>query len=134
MVRGVLDFHLDRRAGLPPYQQLIQQVQQAVRLGTLVPGDQLPTARSVVAALGINPNTVLKAYRELEHAGVVEMRAGVGTFVLASAPPATVTEHPRLRTRLATWMLAAQQAGLAPGDVRALFEATLTDTYGRGAA
>ncbi|GAA0898650.1 GntR family transcriptional regulator [Virgisporangium ochraceum] len=130
----MLDFHLDRRGGLPPYQQLIQQVQQAVRLGTLVPGDQLPTAKSVVAALGINPNTVLKAYRELEHAGVVEMRAGVGTFVLASAPPATATAHPRLRTRLATWMLAAQHAGLAPGAVQAKFEATFTDTYGRGAA
>ncbi|GIJ61401.1 GntR family transcriptional regulator [Virgisporangium aurantiacum] len=130
----MLEFHLDRHAGLPPYQQLIRQVEQAVRLGVLVPGDQLPTAKSVVAALGINPNTVLKAYRELEHAGVVEMRAGVGTFVLASAPRAAVTEHPRLRTRLATWMLAAHQAGLATGDVRALFEATLTETYGRASA
>jgi GntR family transcriptional regulator len=129
----VLEFHLDRHAGLPPYQQLIRQVEQAVRLGVLVPGDQLPTAKSVVAALGINPNTVLKAYRELEHAGVVEMRAGVGTFVLASAPRAAVTEHPRLRTRLATWMLAAHQAGLATGDVRALFEATIAETYGRAA-
>ena len=130
----MLEFHLDRRSGLPPYQQLMRQVEQAVRLGVLVPGDQLPTAKSVVATLGINPNTVLKAYRELEHAGVVAMRAGVGTFVLATAPRAAVAEHPRLRTRLATWMLAAQEAGLGPNDLRALFESTLADTYGRGEA
>ncbi|WP_090929192.1 GntR family transcriptional regulator [Nonomuraea jiangxiensis] len=126
----MIEFHLDRRAGLAPYLQLVQQVEQALRLGLLLPGDQLPTAKSVVSALGINSNTVLKAYRELEHAGLVEVRAGVGTFVQAGTPPAAVPDHPRLRTRLATWMVAARDAGLAAEDVRALVSTTLREVYG----
>jgi GntR family transcriptional regulator len=125
----VIEFYVDRRAGVAPYLQLVQQVEQAVRLGLLVPGDQLPTAKAVVAALGVNPNTVLKAYRELELAGLVEARQGVGTFVLASVPRATVPDHPRLRTRLATWMADARAAGLTVEDVQALVASTLRDVY-----
>jgi DNA-binding transcriptional regulator YhcF (GntR family) len=125
----VLQFQIDRRGGLAPYLQLVQQVEQAIRLGTLVPGDQLPTAKSVVAALGINPNTVLKAYRELEHRGLVDARPGVGTFVRTGAPMASMPEHPRLRSRLASWMLSARAAGLAEDDVQALVTSALRDVY-----
>ena len=125
----MLRFQIDRRAGLAPYLQLVQQVEQAMRLGALVPGDQLPTAKSVVSALGINPNTVLKAYRELEHRGLVDARPGVGTFVRAGAPMASMPEQPRLRSRLASWMLAARAAGLAEDDVQALVTSALREVY-----
>ncbi len=125
----MLQFQIDRRGGLAPYLQLVQQVEQAIRLGTLVPGDQLPTAKSVVAALGINPNTVLKAYRELEHRGLVDARPGVGTFVRAGAPMASMPEHSRLRSRLSSWMLSARAAGLAEDDVQALVSSALREVY-----
>ena len=79
-------FHLDQRSGVPTYLQLVQQVRQAVRLGILRPGDQLPTVKEVVGTLAINPNTVLKAYRELDHEGLVAARRGVGTFVADELP------------------------------------------------
>jgi GntR family transcriptional regulator len=82
----VIEFHLDDRSGLSPYLQLVQQVRQALRLGLLREGDRLPTVKEVVSHLAINPNTVLKAYRELEHAGLVAARPGVGTFVTATLP------------------------------------------------
>jgi GntR family transcriptional regulator len=125
----VIEFHLDRGCGVAPYLQLVQQVEQAVRLGLLRPGDQLPTAKAVVGTLAINPNTVLKAYREMEHAGLVDTRQGVGTFVRASAPRPTLTDHPRLRARLASWMEQARAAGLGSRDVQALVSATLRETY-----
>src|SRR5438477_24419 len=81
MVLGVIEFRLDQRSGVPTYLQLVQQVKQALRLGILQPGDQLPTVKEVVGKLAINPNTVLKAYRELDHEGVTEGRRGQGTFV-----------------------------------------------------
>jgi GntR family transcriptional regulator len=125
----VIEFHLDRSRGVAPYLQLVQQVEQAIRLGLLRPGDQLPTAKTVVAALTINPNTVLKAYREMEHAGLVDTRQGVGTFVRATAPRPTLRDHPRLRARLATWMGQAHAAGLSSKDVQALVATTLREVY-----
>ena len=83
----MIEFHLDARSGVPTYLQLVQQVRQAVRLGILSPGDQLPTVKDVVSGLAINPNTVLKAYRELDRDGLVEGRRGVGTFVSSTLPP-----------------------------------------------
>ena len=77
----MIEFHLDGRSGVAPYMQLIQQVRRAMRLGLLIEGDQLPTVKDVVAKVAINPNTVLKAYRELEYEGLVAARPGVGTFV-----------------------------------------------------
>ena len=74
----MIEFHLDGRSGVSPYQQIVQQVRNALRLGLLREGDQLPTVKDVVAALAINPNTVLKAYRELEHEGLVQARPGRG--------------------------------------------------------
>ena len=84
----MIEFHLDARSGVPTYLQLVQQVKQAVRLGILQPGDQLPTVKEVVASLAINPNTVLKAYRELDHEGLAEGRRGQGTFVSSRAAAA----------------------------------------------
>ena len=81
----MIEFHLDSRSGVSPYTQLVQQVRHALRLGMLREGDQLPTVKDVVARLAINPNTVMKAYRELEHAGLVAARPGVGTFVTGSS-------------------------------------------------
>ena len=78
----MIEFHLDARSGVPTYLQLVQQVRQAVRLGILRPGDQLPTVKEVVGGLAINANTVLKAYRELDHEGLVEGRRGMGTYRL----------------------------------------------------
>jgi len=85
-------FVLDAQSGVPTYVQLIQQVKNGIRMGLLHPGDQLPTAKEVVGALAINPNTVLKAYRELEREGLVAPRPGAGTFGrrgLGSASPET---------------------------------------------
>jgi GntR family transcriptional regulator len=76
-----MEFHLDQRSGLPMYLQIVQQVKEALRLGLLDIGDQLPTVREVVAEVAINPNTVAKAYRELEREGLVDARPGRGTFV-----------------------------------------------------
>src|SRR3954449_8379062 len=90
---SVIEFHLDSRSGVSPYQQLVQQVRRALRLGLLVEGDQLPTVKDVVARLAINPNTVLKAYRELEHGGLVAARPGVGTFVTATLSDDTLGAH-----------------------------------------
>src|SRR5258708_9291242 len=85
MNRGaVIEFHLDARAGVAPYLQLIHQVRHALRLGLLREGDQLPTVKEVVARLAINPNTVLKAYRQLEYEGLAAARPGIGTFVTAT--------------------------------------------------
>ena len=97
----MIEFHLDARSGVPTYLQLVQQVRQAVRLGILRPGDQLPTVKDVVSSLAINPNTVLKAYRELDHEGLVEGRRGVGTFVSSTPPPPPPDDVKELRSSLA---------------------------------
>src|SRR3954469_23636211 len=99
----MIEFHLDTRSGVPAYLQLVQQVRQAVRLGILRPGDQLPTVKEVVAALTINPNTVLHAYRQLDLEGLVEGRRGVGTFVAADPAPVPVDDLKGLRSSLAQW-------------------------------
>jgi GntR family transcriptional regulator len=117
----MINFHLDTRSGVPTYLQLAQQVRQAVRLGILRPGDQLPTVKEVVSSLAINPNTVLKAYRELDREGVVEGRRGVGTFVLtlpSEPPPDGVKE---LQTALNRWVQRARAAGLDDDAIAALF-------------
>ena len=100
----MIEFHLDTRSGLSPYQQLVQQVRHALRLGLLSEGDQLPKVKDVVASLAINPNTVLKAYRELEHEGLVEGRPGVGTFVLKGLDGPPPHAHAALRRSLLRWI------------------------------
>ena len=120
----MIEFHLNSTSGVSPYQQLVQQVRCALRLGLLGPGDQLPTVKEVVAQLAINPNTVLKAYRELEHSGLVAARPGVGTFVTATLSDASLAAHGRLRQDLRRWLAKARQAGLDDESVEALFQET----------
>src|SRR3989442_13462800 len=96
----MMQFRLDPRSGVSTYLQIAHQVRHALRLGMLRPGDQLPTVKEAVGSLAINPNTVLKAYRELEHHGLVEGRPGLGTFVpktLGGPPP---QQPPSLRRGL----------------------------------
>src|ERR1700754_1946068 len=106
----MIEFHLDGRSGVSPYQQIVQQVRNALRLGLLNEGDQLPTVKDVVAALAINPNTVLKAYRELEHEGLVAARPGVGTFVTRTLADTTLAAHGPLRQDLRRWLGRARRA------------------------
>src|SRR5438105_10927659 len=121
----MIEFRLDTRSGVPTYLQLVQQVRQAVRLGVLQPGDQLPTVKEVVGKLAINPNTVLKAYRELDHEGLVEARRGQGTFVSRALTPAAPAEYASLRSALLRWLERARADGLDEDDVTALFDDAL---------
>ncbi|MFF4156072.1 GntR family transcriptional regulator [Streptomyces sp. NPDC001678] len=124
----MVEFRIDRRSGTAAYVQIVQQVKQALRLGLLAPGDKLPTAKEVVAATAINPNTVLKAYRELDREGLVEARPGLGTFVRRSlARPGAAADSP-LRAELVDWMARARAAGLEREDVAALVASVLDET------
>jgi GntR family transcriptional regulator len=125
--RSAVEFRLDPTSGVPTYLQLVQQVEHALRLGYLEPGDQLPKVREVVAALAINPNTVLKAYRELEHKGLASGRPGQGTFVQAGVVQTTLPELTGLRRSLLTWLEKADQAGLDHDGIAALLSSTLLD-------
>src|SRR3569833_1907259 len=120
----MIEFHLDARSGLSPYQQLVQQVRHALRLGLLNEGDQLPKGKDVFASLAINPNTVLKAYRELEHDGLVAARPGIGTFVTRTLTDATLAAHGPLRLDLQRWLTKARRAGLDDESIEALFMTT----------
>jgi len=111
---------LDQRSGVPTYLQLVQQVEQALRLGYLKHGDQLPRVKDLVADLAINPNTVLKAYRELERRGLASGRPGVGTFVAGTLAPIAAPERSALRRSLDRWLRSAEQAGLDEAGIRAL--------------
>jgi GntR family transcriptional regulator len=117
----VIEFHLDSRSGVSPYLQIVQQVRQALRLGLLQEGDQLPTVKEVVAQLALNPNTVLKAYRELEHEGLASARPGVGTFVTGSLGGQSIAAHGPLRQALQRWIIKARRAGLDDESIEALF-------------
>ena len=121
----MIEFRLNPASGVATYAQLVHQVKQALRLGLLEVGDQLPTVREVVASLAINPNTVARAYRELELAGLVEGRQGQGTFVVATLADASLAAHTGLRRKLETWVDAAFEAGLDEESIVALFETTL---------
>jgi len=118
----MIRFVLNPKSGVATFVQLQQQVKQAIRMGALAPGDQLPTAREVVECLAINPNTVLKAYRELERDGLVEPRPGTGTFVTGTLGGADPVAVGRSRRQLAGWIRAARQAGLDSDDIVALFQ------------
>src|SRR5436190_23353380 len=121
----VIEFRLDPRSGIPTYLQIVQQVRQAIRVGILRPGDQLPTVKEVVAKLVINPNTVLKAYRELDHEGLVDGRRGQGTFVSSSLPSPVLENHETIHKALLKWLEAARRAGLDEEAIAALFATTL---------
>jgi GntR family transcriptional regulator len=122
----MLDFHIDR-GGPAPYLQLAQQVKQALRLGWLEEGDKLPTVHEVAASAAVNPNTVLKAYKELEREGLVIGRPGQGTFIKKSLTQLTPRSYAALRRRLADWISSARAAGLDDDGISDLFGATLRD-------
>ena len=122
-----IEFRLDAASGVPTYLQLVHQVEHALRLGYLKPGDQLPRVRDVVSTLAINPNTVLKAYRELEHKGLAAGRPGQGTFVQATLSQVALPELTALRRSLSGWLTAADGAGLDEDGIVALFTSALRD-------
>jgi GntR family transcriptional regulator len=117
----MIEFHVEARSGVPTYLQIVQQVRQSVRLGVLRPGDQLPTVKDVVGSLAINPNTVLRAYRELDLEGVTEGRRGVGTFVAEGVSALPANDVDDLRGALSGWVRRARAAGLDADDMAALF-------------
>jgi GntR family transcriptional regulator len=121
----LISFRIEGRSVVPPYLQIVRQVRQALRMGLLDVGDQLPAVREVVAATAINPNTVLKAYRDLEREGLVEPRAGHGTFVLRRPPGPPPGTHARLGRSLATWVSGAREAGLDDESIESLLRSTL---------
>lgn len=120
-----MSFHLSSDSGVPAYVQLVQQVKQAMRMGALNVGDKLPSVKEVVAEVAINPNTVMKAYWELEHDGLVEGRQGVGTYVtqLPAGPPPQV--HSRLAQGLSRWVQTARAAGLNNESIESMLRAIL---------
>ncbi|MFE7524530.1 GntR family transcriptional regulator [Kitasatospora sp. NPDC057542] len=128
----MIEYRIERRSGVSTYQQIVQQTKQALRLGLLQPGDKLPTAREVVELTAINPNTVLKAYRELEREGLVEPRPGLGTFVRRSlARPEAAADGP-LRADLVGWVDQARGAGLEREDIAALMASVLEQRFDTG--
>ena len=124
-----IEFRLDAASGVPTYLQLVQQVEHALRLGYLKPGDQLPKVRDVVASLAINPNTVLKAYRDLESKGLTAGRPGQGTFIQATLSQVALPELAGLHKSLLGWLGTADAAGLDQDGIVALFTSALRDFY-----
>ncbi|MGW0646885.1 MULTISPECIES: GntR family transcriptional regulator [Streptomyces] len=134
MEEPVIEFHLNSRSGLSPYQQLVQQVRHALRLGLLDVGDRLPTVKEVAKQMAVNPNTVLKAYRELEHDGLVAARPGVGTFVTRTLADGSLAAQGPLRKDLQRWLTKARLAGLDDESIEALFMNTFRNAAGEDVA
>ncbi len=130
----MIEFDLDERSGVATYLQLVQQVRDALRLGLLEPGEQLPTAQQVVAKLAINPNTVLKAYRDLERDGLVRARAGQGTFVTGSLPGTDRAVQAQFLDAITRWLRSARSAGLGPDDIEAIYRTAYRSCFAEGAA
>lgn len=117
----MIKYYLDARSGVVPYLQIVQQIKRALLLRQLKPGDQLPTVREAVAMLAINPNTVLKAYRELEREGLVASRPGTGTFIQRSLGEVSTATLALLRRKMSRWLDEARAAGLDDESIQALF-------------
>jgi DNA-binding transcriptional regulator YhcF (GntR family) len=127
-----LVFHLNNASGVPVYVQLMDQVRHAVRAGTVVSGDQLPTVKDVVGMVPVNPNTVLRAYRELEHEGTVEIRLGRGTFVAAGSAPALARKaYDALSSRLEQWVADARRQGLDDPAIARMINQVIWDSARR---
>ena len=124
----MIEFHLDPRSGIAPYLQIVGQVRQALLLGLLAEGDKLPTVKEVVARIAINPNTVSKAYRELEHLGLAAAKPGVVTFLTRSLGQASLAEHGPLQDELRAWLAKARAAGLTEPGLEALISSTLRES------
>jgi GntR family transcriptional regulator len=129
----MIEFFLDSRSGTSPYLQLVEQVRRALRLNTLRVGDQLPTIKEVVGTIAINPNTVLKAYRQLENEGLIQTRPGIGTFVVQSLASPRADRLPGLGSELLAWIEKAREAGLDEESIIAVFEATRRESLAVGA-
>lgn len=130
----MIEFRVDDRSGVPPYLQLVRQVEHAVRLGMLRPGDRLPTVKEVASQLALNPNTVLKAFRELDHRGITTGRVGDGTYIQPSVTSVPAAQQATLRRRLREWLRLADAAGLTDDDVDALVADARRELRGTGAA
>jgi GntR family transcriptional regulator len=130
----MIEFQLDAASGVATYLQLVQQVHQALQLGLLEPGDQLPTAQQVVAKLAINPNTVLKAYRDLEREGLVQPRPGQGTFVVGTLPRTDPLVQARFLKAMNSWLSDARAAGLTPDDIEAIYRTAFRNSFAEGVA
>ena len=121
----MIEFHLDTGSGVAPYQQVVQQVRHALRLGFLAVGDQLPTVKEAATSLTINPNTVSKAYKELELLGLVAARPGIGIFVTTTLSDDSLAAHGPLRQSLQRWLAQARRAGLDDESIDALYKECL---------
>lgn len=130
----MIEFHLDASSGVATYLQLVHQVHEALRLGLLEVGDRLPTAQQVVAALAINPNTVLKAYRDLEREGLVRARPGLGTFVVGKLARTDPEAQARFRRSMTAWLRDARQAGLTPDEIEAIYRYAFRHLFAEGVA
>lgn len=130
----MIEFQLDTASGVATYLQLAQQVRDALRLGLLEPGDRLPTAQQVVAKLAINPNTVLKAYRDLEREGLARARPGQGTFIIGSLPRTDPKTQARLLASITAWLRSARDAGLGPDDIEAIYRNAFRNCFAEGVA
>jgi len=121
--------------GVPIYLQLMEQIRHAVETGALRPGEQLPGIRPLAEELVMNPNTVAKAYRELEHEGVIELRHGAGAFIAANGPAKRLTEKLRnMQTVVAGTVERLRVNGLTDEEIRRLFEAELAGFHKAGSA
>ena len=129
-----IEFQLDPVSGVATYLQLVQQVRDALRLGLLEPGDRLPTAQQVVARLAINPNTVLKAYRDLEREGLVKGRPGMGTFVIRSLPGTDPAAQQRFLAAMTDLLRSARSAGLGPDDIESIYRTAVRNCFTEGVA
>ena len=130
----MIELHIDTRSGVAPYQQVVQQVRHALRLGLLEVDEQLPTVKEVVRSIAINPNTVLKAYKELEHQGLVAARPGIGTFVIRTLTGDSLVAHGPLRQSLQRWLERARRAGLDEESIEALFRDVVRASSAEGVA
>ena len=130
----MIEFVLERRSRVATYMQLVLQVKQALRVGLLRPGDQLPRVREVAQALAVNPNTVHKAYRELERAGLARARPGRGTFITRSPAGTDPATQARFLVAMTDWLRSARSAGLGPDDIEAIYRTAVRDCFAEGAA
>lgn len=121
----MIEFRIEGRSGVPPYLQLVHQVEDAVRLGHLLKDDKLPTVKHIARTLAINPNTVMKAYRELEYRGLARGRPGLGTFITAEITPIATPIQIELRAELEAWTTKAVAAGLSSDEIASLTTSVL---------
>ncbi|HEY1728820.1 MAG TPA: GntR family transcriptional regulator [Candidatus Baltobacteraceae bacterium] len=122
-------FTVDPRSGVPIYLQLIEQVKRGVALGTLASGEQLPTVKALALELTVNPNTVARAYRDLERDGVIETSPGRGSFVRNNGPASSEIRTDVAEPAVDNAIRTAKGLGLDSNEVRRLFERALSRWY-----